>query len=57
MYVADKKMCHPDSPTEEFVAPASRNAGIKPSAGSAYKDCLIFKELHPATSSEWWRQD
>lgn len=52
MYVADKKMCHPDSPTEEFVAPASRNAGIKPSAGSAYKDCLIFKELHPATSSE-----
>lgn len=46
--MADKDICPPDSPNEEYAAPASRNAvGIKPSAGSICKDDLVFKELHP----------
>ena len=47
MYVADK-ICHPDSPNEDSVAPAARNAvGIKPSAvalerfASASESCTL----------------
>lgn len=44
----DKEIRHPDSPKEEFVAPATRNAvGRKPSAGSACKDYLSCRNLHP----------
>lgn len=42
------KICHPEPPSEEFVAPAARNAaGRMSSAGSTCKDCLSCKACPP----------
>lgn len=49
--MADKEICHPNSPNEEFIASAARNAvGRKPSADSACKDHISCRELTPPPS-------